>query len=978
LIEAVEKLTTFASSPEFASVPAKISTEARKAQEPVTSSGKALIDGACHMVQAAKQLAVNPKDPPTYQLYSNHSKSVSDAIKRLVSSMKECAPGQKECEVAIQRANAAIRDLDQASLAAISQSLPPRETNTLQGFQEQMNNSARELAEIIEPVRVAGCEQTEKLGHLVSTMLDYLEPLSSSAIGTASKTLYSKRQMAILDQTKTVAESALQLIYAVKEGGGNKNAINTHTGINEAADTMRDSMQELNQTLEEAASATGNVSTMIDSLNKSLAKTEERIAPTDNIAFVDYQTDMVRLAKQIARIAQDMVGKSGSNVGELGGLANMITRDYSQLAKQSTGAVATTANTEIANRIKAAVQELGSGCIELVRDAGNLQSNPTDSFSKRDLADHARKVSEKVSKVLAALQAGARGTQACIHAASTVSGIIGDLDTTIMFATAGTLNAEGEESFADHRENILKTAKSLVEDTKTLVAGAASNQEQLAVAAQSAVMTITRLADCVKFGAASLGSEQPEAQVLLINAVKDVAHALGELISATKNASGKAAVDPSMSTLKDTAKVMVTNVTSLLKTVKTVEDEAARGTRALESTIEAIGQELRNYSATDRVEKVLTPEDLIRYTKPLTIATGKAVAAGNSCRQEDVIAAANMSRKAIFELLHVCKGAAAGGETAEARQKAIESGRLCATAYKELLDHVNLVIQKPTPENKQKLAMFSKKVALAVTELVRAAESLKGSDWVDPDDLTAFAESELLGAANSIEAAAKKLAALQPRKQPQAANENLNFDQQILEAAKSIAAATAALVKSASAAQKELVLQGKIGQYSNTDPEDDNQWSQGLVSAARMVAAATHNLCDAANAMVQGHASEEKLISSAKQVAASTAQLLVACKVKADVDSVAMKRLQHAGNAVKRATDALVQAALQSKGNVNYEETITVNQKMVSGMAQLIMAKEEILIKERELGVARRKLETIRKAKYKGSDTEEDGYGSSF
>ena len=57
----------------------------------------------------------------------------------------------------------------------------------------------------------------------------------------------------------------------------------------------------------------------------------------------------------------------------------------------------------------------------------------------------------QVSHLLAALQAGSRGTQACINAASTVSGIIGDLDTTIMFATAGTLNAEGEESFADHR-----------------------------------------------------------------------------------------------------------------------------------------------------------------------------------------------------------------------------------------------------------------------------------------------------------------------------------------------------------------------------------------------------------------------------------------------------------------------------------------------------------------------------------------------
>ena len=36
--------------------------------------------------------------------------------------------------------------------------------------------------------------------------------------------------------------------------------------------------------------------------------------------------------------------------------------------------------------------------------------------------------------------------------------------------------------------------------------------------------------------------------------------------------------------------MMVTNVTSLLKTVKAVEDEHTRGTRALESSIEAIGK----------------------------------------------------------------------------------------------------------------------------------------------------------------------------------------------------------------------------------------------------------------------------------------------------------------------------------------------------------------------------------------------------
>ena len=65
-----------------------------------------------------------------------------------------------------------------------------------------------------------------------------------------------------------------------------------------------------------------------------------------------------------------------------------------------------------------------------------------------------------------------------------------------------------------------------------------------------------------------------------------------------------------------------------------------------------------------------------------------------------------------------------------------------------------------------------------------------------------------------------------------------------------------------------------------------------VVGQARTVAAATHSLCEASNAVVLGHAGEEKLIASAKEVAGSTAQLLMACKVKADMGSIAMQRLQ--------------------------------------------------------------------------------------
>ena len=42
---------------------------------------------------------------------------------------------------------------------------------------------------------------------------------------------------------------------------------------------------------------------------------------------------------------------------------------------------------------------------------------------------------------------------------------------------------------------------------------------------------------------------------MLLNAAKDVASALGSLINATKNASGKANSDPAMEVLKTTGKV---------------------------------------------------------------------------------------------------------------------------------------------------------------------------------------------------------------------------------------------------------------------------------------------------------------------------------------------------------------------------------------------------------------------------------------
>ncbi|KFP65027.1 Talin-1, partial [Cariama cristata] len=241
------------------------------------------------------------------------------------------------------------------------------------------------------------------------------------------------------------------------------------------------------------------------------------------------------------------------------------------------------------------------------------------------------------------------------------------------------------------REGILKTAKALVEDTKVLVQNATASQEKLAQAAQSSVSTITRLAEVVKLGAASLGSEDPETQVVLINAVKDVAKALGDLIGATKAAAGKAGDDPAVYQLKNSAKVMVTNVTSLLKTVKAVEDEATKGTRALEATIEHIRQELAVSTAA-----VLRLPSHSPAASCLTAASRLAgllfPPASRQGRQEDVIATANLSRRAIADMLRACKEAAYHPEVSgDVRQRALRFGKECADGYLELLEHVLVV-----------------------------------------------------------------------------------------------------------------------------------------------------------------------------------------------------------------------------------------------------------------------------------------------
>lgn len=208
---------------------------------------------------------------------------------------------------------------------------------------------------------------------------------------------------------------------------------------------------------------------------------------------------------------------------------------------------------------------------------------------------------------------------------------------------------------------------------------------------------------------------------------------------------------------------MVTNVTSLLKTVKAVEDEHTRGTRALESTIEAITQEIKTLSSPDYSKETVSPEDIIRCAKNITLATTKAIAAGNNCRQDEIIAAANMVRKTISDTVTVCKSIGYNSKETDIQERILKAGFDLTKNYKHILE---IILQNSPNSNmcKTLLVPVSRKITHIVTEFLAIAENLKGAQWASQNNLTIVAENELLGAAASIDAAAIKLANIRPRK----------------------------------------------------------------------------------------------------------------------------------------------------------------------------------------------------------------------
>lgn len=198
-------------------------------------------------------------------------------------------------------------------------------------------------------------------------------------------------------------------------------------------------------------------------------------------------------------------------------------------------------------------------------------------------------------------------------------------------------------------------------------------------------------------------------------------------------------------------------------------------------------------------------------------------------------------------------------------------------------------------------------------------------------DLGDLVDRELTNAANAIDAAAERLNKLMKKPRDGYSTYELKIHDVILEAAIAVTNAIAQLIKAATASQQEIVKEGRGSSSRTAFYKKNNRWTEGLISAAKAVATSTNTLIETADGVISGRNSPEQLIVASNDVAASTAQLVAASRVKANFGSKTQDRLEEASKAVGKACRGLVRQVQEIIKHRNREDGEDVDYAALSG-----------------------------------------------
>ncbi|XP_023722261.1 huntingtin-interacting protein 1 isoform X1 [Cryptotermes secundus] len=250
-----------------------------------------------------------------------------------------------------------------------------------------------------------------------------------------------------------------------------------------------------------------------------------------------------------------------------------------------------------------------------------------------------------------------------------------------------------------------------------------------------------------------------------------------------------------------------------------------------------------------------------------------------------------------------------------------------------------------------------------VAELIeKLTNAVKGDSAEVIGDLV---ESELASMDKAIEEAANRIEEMLSKSRAADSGIKLEVNEKILDSCTNLMQAIRVLVQKSRLLQAEIVAQGKGTASAKEFYKRNHQWTEGLISAAKAVGMGAKFLLTAADKVVSGQGKFEQLVVASQEIAASTAQLVVASRVKADRNSKNMSALSQASKGVTQATGGVVATAKSCGQMIEENEDLDMSGLSLHQAKRLEMESQvRVLELEASLDQERLRLAALRRHHY--------------
>ncbi|XP_063030057.1 huntingtin-interacting protein 1 isoform X3 [Melospiza melodia melodia] len=236
---------------------------------------------------------------------------------------------------------------------------------------------------------------------------------------------------------------------------------------------------------------------------------------------------------------------------------------------------------------------------------------------------------------------------------------------------------------------------------------------------------------------------------------------------------------------------------------------------------------------------------------------------------------------------------------------------------------------------------------------------------VKQEELGDLVDKEMAATAAAIEVASARIEEMLSKARAGDTGVQLEVNERILGSCTGLMQAIRVLVLASKDLQREIVESGRGAASPKEFYAKNSRWTEGLISASKAVGWGATVMVDAADLVVQGKGTFEELMVCSREIAASTAQLVAASKVKADKDSANLCKLQQASRGVNQATASVVASTKAGRSQVEEKDSMDFSSMTLTQIKRQEMDSQvRVLELENQLQKERQKLGELRKKHY--------------